>query len=264
MKELFRKFYDFGLSSESEFLTRQKVIRTKEWDSIVHLIPEGSSFLDIGCGKGHSMSLAINQKNCNCTGIDPFPNFAGATPELAGVEHKFSIVEGWAENLPFEDNSFDVVYSSHMLEHTSDYDKALSEMNRVVRPDGIVIMGVPTATMATIRLVSVALLSTHRNIIELARWMFRTKDWQKAHPISMFIIPSSHGQPNRTIFYDLWDYQVNRWKSRLEKQLRFDQLTQPALYCYPDFISLFKLSVIKNWSSSAFFIARKKTDGQIT
>ena len=258
MKELFRKFYEFGLSSESEFLARQKLIRLKEWEAIIHFIPADSSFLDIGCGKGHSMSLAISQKNCVCTGLDPFPNFAGVAPELQGVEHKFSIVEGWAENLPFNDNSFDVVYSSHMLEHTSNYDKALSEMNRVVKPDGIVIMGVPTATMATIRLLSVLLFSTHRNVIELTRWMFRPKEWRNTHPISMFLIPPSHGQPDRTIFYDLWDYTVIKWKARLEKHLHFNQLIQPALYSYPDFISLFELKVMKNWSSSAFFIARKK------
>lgn len=49
-----------------------------------------------------------------------------------------------AENLPFEDNSFDMVYSSHVLEHIPNLEKALQEIYRVLKPGGINFCVVPT------------------------------------------------------------------------------------------------------------------------
>jgi ubiquinone/menaquinone biosynthesis C-methylase UbiE len=48
-----------------------------------------------------------------------------------------------AEKLPFEDNSYDVVFSLFMLEHIHDYQSALTEMARIVSPGGMVILIFP-------------------------------------------------------------------------------------------------------------------------
>lgn len=46
-------------------------------------------------------------------------------------------------NLPFEDNSFDVVVANHVLEHIPGDAKALSEIRRVLRPTGFAVLEVP-------------------------------------------------------------------------------------------------------------------------
>lgn len=51
-------------------------------------------------------------------------------------------VYGDAEKMPFEDNSFDVVYTFGVLHHTPDFHAALSEVHRVLRPGGRIILGV--------------------------------------------------------------------------------------------------------------------------
>ena len=47
------------------------------------------------------------------------------------------------QNLPFEDNSFDVIFCNHVLEHVEDDKKALSELYRVMKPGGWGIFQVP-------------------------------------------------------------------------------------------------------------------------
>lgn len=47
------------------------------------------------------------------------------------------------EAIPYDDNSFDIVIANHILEHVSNIDAALSEINRVLKPDGIAILQTP-------------------------------------------------------------------------------------------------------------------------
>lgn len=47
------------------------------------------------------------------------------------------------QNLPFQDNSFDVIFCNHVLEHVEDDQKALSELFRVMKPGGWGILQVP-------------------------------------------------------------------------------------------------------------------------
>jgi len=47
------------------------------------------------------------------------------------------------QNIQYEDNLFDVIYCSHVLEHVSDDTKAMMELNRVLKPEGWAILQVP-------------------------------------------------------------------------------------------------------------------------
>lgn len=62
--------------------------------------------------------------------------------ELTGECLKVDVVAS-GDDLPFEDNSWDFVLSSHVLEHFYDPIKALLEWKRVVRPGGFIFMIVP-------------------------------------------------------------------------------------------------------------------------
>ena len=54
------------------------------------------------------------------------------------------VVQGDWNNLPFEDNSYDVIYTNS-IDHCYDLDKELVEINRVLTPDGIVIIDLAIA-----------------------------------------------------------------------------------------------------------------------
>jgi ubiquinone/menaquinone biosynthesis C-methylase UbiE len=74
--------------------------------------------LDVGCGNGLSTKIW----DCIATGIDP-------SEKLLPKEPNF--IKGEAENLPFEDNSFDYVISITAIQNFHDIEKALREIKRV-------------------------------------------------------------------------------------------------------------------------------------
>ena len=86
----------------------------------------GTSVLDLGSGTGAAYEQLTNYET---TAIDPDKKML----ELNLFENK---VVGSAENLPFEDNSFDNVFCSFVWRNVSDANKALSEVYRVLKPGG--------------------------------------------------------------------------------------------------------------------------------
>ncbi len=86
----------------------------------------GTSVLDLGSGTGATYKQLTNYET---TAIDPDKKML----ELNLFENK---VVGSAENLPFEDNSFDNVFCSFVWRNVSDTKKALSEVYRVLKPGG--------------------------------------------------------------------------------------------------------------------------------
>ena len=86
----------------------------------------GNSVLDLGSGTGAAYKQLLNFET---TAIDPDKKML----ELNTFENK---VLGSAENLPFEDNSFDNVFCCFVWRNVSDTNKALQEVYRVLRPGG--------------------------------------------------------------------------------------------------------------------------------
>jgi len=75
------------------------------------------------------------------TGIDLTDSAVNATKRhFRLLSLNWKILKGNAESLPFEDNSFDIVYSHGVLHHTPSIMKALTEIFRVLRRNGEVIL----------------------------------------------------------------------------------------------------------------------------
>lgn len=101
---------------------------------LAHVTPEGS-VLDAGCGEG-VVSILLARRGIPSTGCDmsrPNVEQSRARAEAEGLGALATFVEGDAEALPFPDRSFDVVVSSHVLEHLPDFDKGFQELCRVAR-----------------------------------------------------------------------------------------------------------------------------------
>ena len=86
----------------------------------------GKSVLDLGSGTGAAYEQLLNFET---TALDPDKKML----ELNAFDNK---VLGSAENLPFEDNSFDNVFCSFVWRNVSDTNNALNEVYRVLRPGG--------------------------------------------------------------------------------------------------------------------------------
>jgi len=93
--------------------------------------------LDLGCGTGHT-SLACAQHASSVVSLDVTPQMVAAGQALAherGVTNvEFRV--GAVEELPFEDESFDVVTSRVSAHHYADAAKAVIEAFRVLKPGG--------------------------------------------------------------------------------------------------------------------------------
>jgi SAM-dependent methyltransferase len=87
------------------------------------------SVLDCGCGDG-GVARLLRDRAREVVGIDvePFATWSDE-PDLT-----FRVAD--AEQLPFPDSSFDVVYSKDSLHHMQSPERALSEYRRVLKPDG--------------------------------------------------------------------------------------------------------------------------------
>ena len=94
----------------------------------------GKDVLEVGCGTG--MILKEIAPVCGrAVGIDISPGML-----QQAREKQLEVYEASATALPFEDQSFDVVYSFKVLAHVEMIEAALSEVARVLRPDGVAVL----------------------------------------------------------------------------------------------------------------------------
>ncbi len=89
-----------------------------------------SSALDVGCGTGLS-AIALKEIAQNVIGVDASAEMIALAPR----ENEIKYFVAPAENLPFEENEFDIITLSQVF-HWLDKDKFLAEANRVLRPNG--------------------------------------------------------------------------------------------------------------------------------
>jgi SAM-dependent methyltransferase/glycosyltransferase involved in cell wall biosynthesis len=105
-------------------------------------IPKGSKVLDVGCNSGEFLKLLEEGKQCETVGVD----ISETVLELAR-QKGLKVYNADAENLPFEDASFDVVILREVLVHLHDPVKALREIKRVLKPSGFLLGSAPHANL---------------------------------------------------------------------------------------------------------------------
>lgn len=97
----------------------------------------GKDVLDIGCGPRGSLAWMVGARRR--VGVDPLADDYRA---LGTDAHPMEYVRAAAEEMPFDDASFDVVTSFNSLDHVDDIDRTICEIKRVLRPDGHLIVAV--------------------------------------------------------------------------------------------------------------------------
>lgn len=102
----------------------------------------GRRLLEVGSGFGIFVAVTRTHYGADTVGLEPAGTGFETSFELCrevvkeyGLDPEL-IVDAKGENIPFPDNSFDVVFSSTVLEHTDDPWRVLDEAIRVLRPGG--------------------------------------------------------------------------------------------------------------------------------
>jgi ubiquinone/menaquinone biosynthesis C-methylase UbiE len=116
-------------------IARQNVVMAEELVKSVDPRP-GDKVLDLACGSG-TAALVAARRYCKVTGIDYVPELiarARKRAEASGLPSEFIVAD--AQDLPFPDNSFDVILSVYGVQFAPDQEKAAAEMLRVCKPGG--------------------------------------------------------------------------------------------------------------------------------
>lgn len=100
---------------------------------------KNKSFLEVGCGLGYFSQMAY-EKKARVTGIDVGNKLVEICCKKI-PKGRFRVAS--ALKLPFHNNSFDVVLCTEVIEHVEDPIKAISELYRVVKKGGVVILTTP-------------------------------------------------------------------------------------------------------------------------
>lgn len=95
--------------------------------------------LVVGCGDGREAGQIARRLELDVVGIDIGEEFEFEFEDSRPA----TLMTMDAQALEFQDQSFDVIYSFHALEHMSDSQMAMSEMRRVLRPGGMYLVGTP-------------------------------------------------------------------------------------------------------------------------
>ena len=110
----------------------------------------GDRVLDLGCGEGRHVISVYVEQDVDAVGVDLSHNDLLRTREkfddFCEVDNQaksFTLSSANALALPFADNNFDKVICSEVLEHIPDYQGALKEINRVLKPGGLFCASVP-------------------------------------------------------------------------------------------------------------------------
>lgn len=132
---------------------------------------EGKDVLDIGASVGWFEKMALEAKCQSIAGIEPQKeNFYLAEKEVPGAVFK----EGSALNIPFADNSFDLVAMFDVIEHIPRNTEplAIGEIKRVLRPGGTLVLSTPFAYWLA-------------NIMDPAWWLIGHRHYKEKNLVDM-------------------------------------------------------------------------------
>ena len=114
-------------------------------------IKPGFRILDMGCGNGRHVSAAYQFKDVTVVGADLcFDDLKKAEERLdyhdelgAHGGGNWGLLTANILDLPFPDDSFDLVICSEVMEHIPDHESAIKELIRVLKPDNHLVISVP-------------------------------------------------------------------------------------------------------------------------
>jgi SAM-dependent methyltransferase len=132
-------YYDDPLEIAAE-----RFSNSEEWLKIKDVLKKylPGNVLDLGAGRGIS-SYAFAKEGCAVTALEPdSSSLVGAKAIQSLMDNvglPIQVIQEYGETLPFEDNTFDIVYGRAVLHHARDLNKLCQEVARVLKRGGVFI-----------------------------------------------------------------------------------------------------------------------------
>jgi malonyl-CoA O-methyltransferase len=132
--------FDRASASYDAAAALQERVRSELLDRLGDLKLAPTSILDLGAGTGHS-SRALKRKYpaAAVVAVDIAPGMLELAKHQSRWLRRFERVRADAYTLPFRDESFDLIFSSLMLQWCDDLDAVFAEIARVLRPGGALV-----------------------------------------------------------------------------------------------------------------------------
>lgn len=173
-------------------------IRIDELEKVIALIPPGSRVLEVGAGAGWQ-AKTLAERGFDVVAID-------IASSNYNTLREWDVITYDGSKIPLPGRSFDVVFSSNVLEHIPHVAEFQREMMRVLKPGGIAIHVMPTSTWRTWttlsfyvhRIQQVFGVKVHKSVEKLAPTGPVRIDDRKiaptiAHRLRRALIPPCHG-----------------------------------------------------------------------
>lgn len=224
-------------------------------------IPPHLRILEIGCGDGFQSSL-----------LRKYSNYVVSTDLTTERTLNLDIVCD-AEYLPFKNGSFDIVYSSNVLEHIRDRDMGLSEMKRVLSDDGFGIIMVPTSAWKVLSLLAYypvmgcyVIKAIKKKLMNRSNSKISGKSkintsTKEPRNYLKFLLPGVHGEYQNSI-EEFYAFRVSSWERLFKANgLEIIKTKKTLLYFPQEFpapaVNLSKLGIC---STVAFVLEPQRAD----
>ena len=144
LRQRMREFYETSLTYKNLLDAHDENYLRHFVDLVIRYASIDSEILDLGCGNGISSRL-LNSAGFDVVGTDISPLFLqdARNWERLHTSPKLQYQVCDVLELPFEDESFDLVCSNELIEHLPDIETAFKEMIRVLRQNGKIVLSGP-------------------------------------------------------------------------------------------------------------------------
>ena len=190
-------------------------LRCYEIERVVRHLTIGAKVLEIGAGTGRQ-AAELAARGFKVTAIE-------VTSSNYAAERLFDIVDYDGQTIPFPDSSFDIVFSSNVLEHVPDLATMHAEIRRVLVPGGFCVHVLPTHSWrfwTTLMAFPDALLyasTTFRNLIPRPSLSAEEANrlasswWNVAKRCASPLLQHRHGERGN-IISELWLFHPSWWR----------------------------------------------------